>query len=425
MVVLLNGEAYLANPYSKDSKCGQQPQPFLATCHLNNLKKFYKPTHHLEKCNITLLKELKYSKQVKKSGSGTLLLHITHLIEKLLNNTFENLDIEKTEEVMLNTVENELYITIQSTTSVNLSNFDITASIHRDSVIWLVPRAKEKPGYQLFLSVFHVYVWILILLAFFVEIWVWWLIMKYTERITIDTVSYIVIAIATVSLSKPVTQPPSSRSIKFNLLCYSLYCTIIWTIYQANLIEYLTNTQYEREITSTEDLINSKIWISDFQNSLCMFDNKLYHRVKHKIKMLEIEDRTEDIKRISTHHNVATYMSKTSFLIFSNSSNAVKVVDDTSLRSFETVFAMKKGHYFLNNFNIIFRRILEAGFISKLRKDLYRKNLKDTEYHPRVKLNLNHFLGAFIILVVGLLMATMIFMVERLCFLYYSNKFIM
>lgn len=406
MLVVLDDDIYLGNPYSSDAACGEKPIPYKSVCDPNLLKTY--PKGSLNKCIIKF--DFRSIQGFNGTRTGTVLTAIVTVLTKLLNFTMKPEEIEKNDTIIAN-FNDGILITVKLVNSLPLhSVLGLSDIVYRNPLVWIVPKAIKVANFKLILTIFNIYVWIFIMFVFIIEVIVWWLFPKVILA-KVDDFWYIVLSVLLVFLRNSITKIPLLKTISFNLMVYSVFCTIIWTVFQANLIGYLTEPQYEREINSVEELIESNLAICGAEG-LQVINNDLYKKVKHKLVQLKEYNRTENVKQIIKYRNVSTFLTKNSLTQLSKFMLDLKVIDyNTQLGSLSIGFAMKKGHYFMFNFNRLLRILFESGFFSKVVDDYFiKKNFKDSNVH--IKLNLNHFLCAFVILIGGIFISTLIFLIE-------------
>lgn len=132
----------------------------------------------------------------------------------------------------------------------------VTLHIH-DELIWWVPIAGQEPVWRNFLKIYKPFMWLSVLLAVILNSSIWWIISKILTQNKFNFINSLLITIC--SFLQLTVVPPSSASLRCLFIFWVAFTLILATAYQSQLISILTQPRYEHQISSIEELINSKL----------------------------------------------------------------------------------------------------------------------------------------------------------------------
>ncbi|KAF5296536.1 hypothetical protein FQR65_LT01526 [Abscondita terminalis] len=143
-------------------------------------------------------------------------------------------------------------------------NYESSSSIiYSGTAIWFVPKPRQMSTLKVITVIFQKILWICILFSFFVISLVWWIILKLKNK-SVDSenrFTLIMLDMWGATLFGSVDKLPTLRSLRFLVISYIMYCIHIQALFTSKLLQSLTVPQYERAITSLEDVFHSNLQV--------------------------------------------------------------------------------------------------------------------------------------------------------------------
>lgn len=298
---------------------------------------------------------------------------------------------------------------------------------------WAVPkRAGKKRSYIMsYINEFDFLSWILfgnILVFTFFVLWIIHLVLRQNKpyRDAASIVSYI---IATV-LNQPAFIKPRSMSLRVFLCHWFAYVLVITTAYQATLWSFLTIPWQVDDIHTIQDLAESPLKFSGGPQMLNILKrikiNNNIEKIIEKFNILPPTSFHEVIDRIERDRDIAVFGEKQHMefysVVFSNENPTHKVhyLEDCLIQTFATPFLVKTGSPLYKPMNEALKDFLQTGFMKKLKLH-FESNFTPVVHHDtKVKtqsclpISMKNFKGIFFILILGYVLATVIFLLEML-----------
>ncbi|KAF5298008.1 hypothetical protein FQR65_LT09819 [Abscondita terminalis] len=287
-----------------------------------------------------------------------------------------------------------------------------------DPLYFVVKAGREVSAIKTFFIVFRFEVWILIIAAYIItSIAVWFITFIYEAKFKISQFGNPFLT----SILGSILSAPKRTNIRCILMCLLIYHIPIRTGFNSNLTTILTTPQFEPGITTLEELAEANIKIYAHLMYQKLFDdyNSLHEMLKTKTKFLQ----------------TLSYKNYTDLLIADNSAIfltdleikylrrhflrniSINVIDSCGvLKKRLPSFSLTSGHYFVNTLNEFVRTTEESGVAQKYLKEEF----DDIKLGPKLKqlvpLNFKHLLGVFLIIIFGLILSTVVFIVEVVIF---------
>lgn len=442
-VYILNSNLSLISyfPY-KDGKCGDNLKPEVVyKCFENktSLKKAIYTNHlptHFNKCQfkVEALKIVPYI--IATEGNGELgfevqilqqLAHYANLTLIFLNHSHKSWGMlinnsAKFQYMFLDLYEKKTDAIAGMVPLANqLGFFDKTINHGFEKSRYFVPAGKKIEAWRNFLMIFDYAAWILFLATactVCIALWFGGIILFNPQGH--ERLEYCIMQTFRATFSV-IPKIPNSSYFRCVIIIWTCSCIILTNTYQSKLLTFLVKPAFEPEISSFEELLQSKLYMGGdiTQLELAKRSEPQIHKIMYN-KWINCSLSTLDCGiRAAEKRDFAIVQSerKTYYLIpkhFLNSdgSSKLKGLGDKTF-TYLICFYLDLGLPYYDKFNRLISGLMENGLIHKWVTyfSTTRRKLQADEF---VKLNLHHFILAFAILITGYLLAFCIFMVELL-----------
>jgi hypothetical protein len=225
-----------------------------------------------------------------------------------------------------------------------------------------------------------------------------------------------------------VPQLPTTANLRVFFILYVCYCFAISTVFQAFFVSYLVEPEYGNRIETFDELLDSDI-IYGYNPGLDATLQSGPHpelSVFNERKKLRADcgDTTKCVERMIKKGDIASiidpmYASYMASVMGIVDVNKVVCCFDETIMSFDVIILFKKGNPLLDRVNVLLRRCLEAGFLELRWSDLQhrahlrsRGKLREESSDIFVPFSVFHLMPAFVVLVVGNILSSVVFIVE-------------
>lgn len=303
---------------------------------------------------------------------------------------------------------------------------------------WFVPCPAPVPRVERILGMFELPVWFSLILVVILTTAIFWCFSNsnfyFLEKRspTYRTLSQSLSDVWAICMSVSLPKLPTATKLRAFFLLFVCYSFVINTIFQAFFITFLVEPGYRKPIKTFDELIHSGLKYGYHEGleaalNLSMF----YERMKIKTPRFYCSEHEDCLKRLVTHGDTMTVslpytVEYTAFRFISSykKMRSVCFLDEDIYKMYLTMY-MQLGNPLIQTANIIIRRIIEAGLVlhywsmEKWRVHLkhvanstYDANLTDDEEY--FALALPHLKVAFIVLPVGYILCSIVFIAEHL-----------
>jgi hypothetical protein len=277
--------------------------------------------------------------------------------------------------------------------------------------VWYVPCSKPLSRLLAVSSIFSVPVWITVIaMTILVPTIMWFLSncsLQYQSQEKISNVFYNMWAIC---MGVSATQMPRAFRLRALILPWIWYCLAISTVFQAFFTSYLVNPGLDRQITTLQEVIDTKMEFGFRESIADYYRDSPFEIHKKLMKLGKNCVKTHlCIKRIietGQYATIAESWSVDNQLKLMNNSNRVCRMNDIDSFPIKIVSYFSKGSVLFNTINKVITTLVEAGIITKaesegkVRPDVHRIGDTDTQDEYFV-FSLSHLQIAFHILVLG------------------------
>lgn len=300
--------------------------------------------------------------------------------------------------------------------------FDKTVPHAFDDNKYFVPAGKQIEHWRHFFMIFDYRVWILLLITINVTSLVLWCggILSYIPE-GYHRFDYCLLQIIAVTVS---AIPRLPRALYFRCITFLwIFCSVILSsTYQCKLLTFLVKPAFEDEITSFAQLVESNLILKGHYTDLKLMqysDPEVYKKVRHRWKNCSLASLNCTIQVIDKRDSALAQSERiTKYLIQKhygdkNIISKIKGLDD-KVYSYAVCFYLDLGSPYYERFNTIISRLTENGMIVKWVEYLEPSHSKISA-DEFVRLNFDHMILAFEILIIGHIVAFCMFIVE-LCY---------
>lgn len=292
---------------------------------------------------------------------------------------------------------------------------------------WAIPsRAGKRRSYiTSYINEFDSLSWILfgnILLFTFVVLYLIRLFLRQNRpyQSAANVLSYIV---ATV-LNQPMFIRPRSMSLRVFLCHWFAYVLVITTAYQATLWSFLTIPWQVDDIHTIQELAESSLKFGGGPQMLSILKrmnaNKDIKKIIEKFTLLQPSGFQEIIGRIERDRDIAIFGERQHMEYYAmkyskaNHRYAVQIMEGCVTQTVATPFLVKNGSPLYRPMNQALTQILQTGFMRKMKSYYGFKRTFSTKltYPSESPLRMDTFEGIFFILIMGYVLATLVFILE-------------
>ncbi|KAF5300313.1 hypothetical protein FQA39_LY11170 [Lamprigera yunnana] len=380
---------YTCDPYHKLNQCGQTCNYLVE--HRCKTSKIHYETANRSFKNCSILFYDDYLNDTVKSQN---------VITRFILREFENylgLSIETVNKLSSRFVSASLMLFLIHSDS-NVLESD---SIFTDSFGW-VTFISKVPSTQILQYIFERKVWIFLGITFSSVSLMWCFIIKLTTNKWNVSTSFVnVLALTLVGC---VTSIPQIRALKCLTFFYLMFVIVIHGAFKTNLAKLLTADQYNNEIKTLEDLVDSDIAVCTHQSIIAYSFNEIieedtiYTKIREKILPIQNDKDILDyinctyLLLLQDVHALKDYSSGYKFNYFINN----RLTGDVKYR-----FIFFRYNYLSDRLNNFIQCFVENGISEHIISENNRKRYgygkqKEEKPEPNV-LTMHHAYGIFVI----------------------------
>jgi len=308
----------------------------------------------------------------------------------------------------------------------------------------MVPCPKAIPGTEKLLTTFSLSVWLTIGLVLLLTAAVFWCAGNghyrsvRNEAHTYQSLSNCFQNAWAVLLSVSVPQQPITSSFRIFFLLYVCFGFAISTVFQAFFVSYLVEPNYEKKIETLDELLNSDLVFGYFPSLQYVLSTVTYPEMDKFFDLKEQKEECRDMRKcveqMKTKRDIAiindpflaTYIAKDLGTV--DVSKLFCPLEETLVSGYGSIY-FKKGNLLLDRFNIQMRRYLEAGLLERLWSELQhltslRIEGRFTEATESMffEFSVSHLMPAFVVLLLGTLLSSAMFIAELIANCLYKRR---
>ncbi|KAF5296537.1 hypothetical protein FQR65_LT01527 [Abscondita terminalis] len=330
---------------------------------------------------------------------------LTDLIISRLNSSSTGTDIDKKFFIELKLIRMSEYY--KSSSSI----------IYSGMALWLVPKPRPMSTLKVITVIFQKILWICILFSFCVISLVWWIILKLKNK-GVDSKSGFTLLMLDMwgaTLFGSVYKLSTLGSLRFLVISYIMYCIHIQALFTSKLLQSLTVPQYERAITSLEDVFHSNLQVfASTQVRRAMSNayenNSIYYQMYKSLKRVLPE--IDVYHCIKEHQCVAVLTGQEYYLDADFFEVSNKFIDNTFTGNWHYAFHSLKSSYFTTTLGKIMYIVFESGITNDFGQRSTIDDSKTVVKCRQVVLTVDHVYIVFVFLFVGFLLSLFTFFIE-------------
>jgi hypothetical protein len=225
-----------------------------------------------------------------------------------------------------------------------------------------------------------------------------------------------------------VPQQPTTSTLRVFFFLYVCFCFAISTVFQAFFVSFLVEPMYEKKLETLDELLDSDVIYGYHPFFIYAKETSLHTELVKFLENKRLQDDCTDLRkcveRMITKRDIASiivplYATYVGRELGTLDFGKIICSLDGAIMSGSLTVLFKKGNPFLERFNILMRRYLEAGFLERLWTELqHRATLKGGGRFGEAAgdrffvFSLSHLMPTFVVLVVGTLLSSVVFIVE-------------
>lgn len=315
-------------------------------------------------------------------------------------------------------------------------DFDSSISYLQDSYTWVVPRAKEMPKWRALTIIFDPHMWLATFIIYFLCMGMWYILGNLSmESQYQTTLVHCALNILYMNIGGSAYSRPRFQTLRVLFVFFNLYSVILITAYQTKLITVLTESSYETQLDSVEELLESGLQFGGFGELKGFFEDNnssLDHMIDERY--ISVENLDEALHKVTIDEDFSMLSSRLYLKYVSATKSEYNNQNgEPAYHSFtKNVFSIPleittfKGFPFIGRMNKKIGLLKASGLFSKWLEDASTDFKRQTAEAQRqssiaktavvdnedVRLSLQHLQGGFLILRVGLGTGSAVFGVE-------------
>ncbi|XP_070507462.1 ionotropic receptor 21a-like [Chironomus tepperi] len=299
----------------------------------------------------------------------------------------------------------------------------LSASIpyYQDDITWCVAKAGLQPKWLNVFIIFNYKTWIALISTLFITSAVLYIFVRIEGKYR-ENYAWAFLIMFSVSTGQYAHYQPIRIGLKIFFIGFFFFGLHISTAYHSYLINVLTNPRYLAQIESLTDAMKINMTFKAAENAREFFqknDSTSQYLLKNYVICKKLDDCFMDIVKDKSQ---AVAISRSHAL-----NNPLQLKDSIDFSCFpvqenvviySVVMLFRKFHHLLPMINEKIRTIAESGLLSKWEMDSVKTSKEqDTSSggghgSTQIKLALEHVEGAFILVIIGLLLSLAVFVAE-------------
>ncbi|KAJ3641585.1 hypothetical protein Zmor_028087 [Zophobas morio] len=312
--------------------------------------------------------------------------------------------------------------------------FELSDTYFFESFAWCVPHAPTQAGWKKILDAISYQLWIGYVLSFITFGILIWLLGKTRKEETLyKKCIYCFQNSFSMALGVSVRHHPKTQILRWITFFWILFSLNFEVLYETKLMSILTKPTYSTQVNSIDDILD--------KNYKILFPLNIFNYVDKNASFdASVFDRSDDCLEVKDCLARVAYLKDSALCLSSSYTHYIKesyatrdnipliYCFNSKLATYPVILLMKKGFPLALRFNNIISRLVEGGFIDHWAADINTQKWKEEEMQKLNTTTNTEFLdlgklqGAFIVLLIGLAIATTVFVLEIIHFLFFFLK---
>ncbi|KAK4875258.1 hypothetical protein RN001_011680 [Aquatica leii] len=416
-----NNQAYMkihtSNPFNKDNYCGAYVNVIYSQdCNYNASISFSKIYTNLNGCNITHVTHSLISNCVT--------IYIGNIFTEFaerVNGKYTIKNMNTRTEVANTIMQPNIGIAVTSINTLLPNLYDVSNCILTNNLVIVVKGGETLSPLKILFVIFKLEVWVMIILTIGITSLALWFILSLDKKqfnIANFGEIWLNVYLATIwGYFAPLLKNSKARCI---CICYLVYQLHIQTGFTSNLVTVLTTPQHQVGITSLEQIVECNLPIlgSTYMKISYFKDegepNSIYRKIKNQMQYMNLsKHKLAELLNYGNYSKLLTDLEVENLKFEIGGDIHVNVISTNAVTAnLRTAFALTVGHFFTETLNVFIRNMDESGITQKNIKAMYDDFKVKPKFKKLVPLNLKHLSSAFVLLLLGLTIATVAFLIE-------------
>ncbi|KAF2890711.1 hypothetical protein ILUMI_15462, partial [Ignelater luminosus] len=139
-------------------------------------------------------------------------------------------------------------------------NYDISKCFLREEIVWIVPKLHKLFGHMVMMSLFTTTTWIALLITALITVLLLWSAAKCVSiQSKFKSLQRCLLIILLFTSDSCTNSLPNNNTLRVLIIFYLVYCMQITTIFRGKLISALTEPEYDRPISTMEELADLEL----------------------------------------------------------------------------------------------------------------------------------------------------------------------
>lgn len=326
-----------------------------------------------------------------------------------------NVSFEKFDDVSSEMIKRGLYDAVVLPMRVlrNYKSADVSNIFFYDTYNWVLRKPSHVNSFKILIFIFNPLILIVFVCFYFLMVTIWYLFFKFSNSTEANDSFFIILKIITCT---GVGKFPRVKHLNMLLIFFYFYSICIVSLFQARMASLLAKPPFERTVNNLNELINSSIvplvdrlGNNTFRSSTIPIERKLGSKIRIELPSFKSVDLTLDY--VIANPNITVIVSDSQLLLFKSKSKKLKKIDNLT-RKHESAFYFRKRHPLLKKVNRVIDAIFESGIIWKWLSTMEKVVFEEGQGFQ--VLEVKHFSGAFLILLIGYVLGTFCFLSESI-----------
>lgn len=339
----------------------------------------------------------------------------------------------------------DVYLSLCNKNLITYQDFDITFALLEDSMIWIVPRAKKIQDWRLLATIFALNLWISFVVTFIFSVLIFKAIALCSADKQFHDIFKCFFVTYCIFLNTSCHILPKTFKLRVLCICFIAFALNINAFLQGKLYSNLSHPVYEKEITNTEELLDSGLPLI-FNNAMAlmfMFGGPVDRKVFDRYIPSEGNSTMKDqLQTLVEKQNFATVISEGILL---TNPHTVTLFNKFAIISLPVTIFVKQNHILFETIDDFVRILVENGIVQKFVSDIKYTYALECYEHANclsfnqnvIKLSIKNLQGALLLYEIGIVVACIVFFLEMCiwhfkktlfkktnkCSLFYSKMF--
>ncbi|XP_026481290.1 uncharacterized protein LOC113388099 [Ctenocephalides felis] len=295
--------------------------------------------------------------------------------------------------------------------------FDYSTHYLQDPQVFVLPLAGLAPGWINFYNILPPFVFLASTSALVIASVLFFLLAKHSNDYSLfKTMIGSILTLYSLALTNFMGKFPKYYALRMLLVFWFGLNVNLYAIFQIGLINTYTFPLQEYQISSEDEIVQSGLAVVGIDTTLFVFSHSNDSNSKYIVDHFKELPAKRSLEYIADFKNVTTFTSQL-FLSYVSEDLLRKVyVSNEPVITFPIEMLYVKGFPFKTNFDRVISTCVAAGLFGKWKLQVHESNtVNETEIlddEIKIRITLSEISGAFVLLVIGYVIAIIVFIVE-------------